>query len=261
MSTDTTDGLPLLSIQGPLATVRLNRPQRRHALRPVDLQRLLAICDALNADTAVRAVVLAAEPGDSERPVFCAGYDVAGFSDPQHDPRLFERVIDTVEALRPITLCALSGSVHGGATDLVLACDLRVAVPQAAFHMPATQLGLHYYPSGLRRYVSRLGLNLAQRAFLSGRALGVDELQSVGLFDAVVEPAQLPAAVAALAQRVVQLAPLAAQGTKRSLHEIDSGRADEARLREREARVLATADFAEGRAAIAERRAPRFEGR
>lgn len=253
-------GLPHCTVDGAVARIELQRPERHNALRPADLQSLLAHLARLNADPAVRVIVLAAEtmPG---RPVFCAGYDVAGFNAAEHDPTLFERTVDAWASARPVTVCALSGSVHGGATDLVLACDLRVAVPDASWRMPAARLGLHYYPGGLRRYMACLGPNLARQAFLADRPLTVAELQQVALFESVVEPEALAAAVCGLAGRVAALAPLAAQGLKQSLRELAAGDADTATLRAREALTLASADFLEGRAALTERRAPCFTGR
>ena len=255
------EGRPSLTMADGVATIRLNRPAQRNSLRDADLHWLLATFAALDADHSVRVVVLSANTQGQKRPVFCAGYDVGGFDGGQHDPRLFEKIPDALELLRPITVCALEGSVYGGATDLVLACDLRVGLAGTEFRMPAAALGLHYYPSGLRRYVSRLGLNDAKRAFLTAQALPVERLAQLGLFVEIASNAEaFAAALQALVQQVAALAPLAAQATKRSLGEIAAGGFDEARLRERETLTLRSADFAEGRAAFAAKRAPRFTG-
>ena len=255
------DGRPTLAAATGVATIRLNRPAQRNSLRDADLRWLLDTFAALDADRSVRVVVLTADTQGQTRPVFCAGYDVGGFDGGQHDPRLFEKVPDALEDLRPITVCALGGSAYGGATDLVLACDLRVGLAGTEFRMPAAALGLHYYPSGLRRYVSRLGLNDAQRAFLTAQPLPVERLQQLGLFAEVAPDAEAFAtALQALVQQVAALAPLAAQATKRSLVEIAAGDFDAARLRDRETSTLRSADFAEGRAAFAARRTPRFTG-
>ena len=259
---DADEGPPLLERRGPVATLRLRRPSRRNAIGDGDLAVLRGQLAGLDADPTVRVVVLAAAPVGGARPVFSAGYDVGGFVHAvDAGPAGFEQLCDALEALRPVTVCALGGSVYGGATDLVLACDLRVARAGIEWRMPAVGLGLHYYAGGLRRYVARLGIDAAKRAFLAGRALGVDELDRLGLFEAVVPAEAFDAAVDDLVRRVAALAPLAAAATKRSLNEIAAGRASDAALREREALTQASADFAEGRAAFAERRPPRFGGR
>lgn len=253
------EGQPTLTVAGNVATIGLHRPSQRNSLHDADLHALLEMFATIDADPAVRVVVLRADTSGQTRPVFCAGYHVGGFDSGQHDPRLFEKIADALEALRPITLCALNGSVYGGATDLVLACDLRIALAGSEWRMPATAIGLHYYSSGLRRYVAHMGLAKAKRAFLSARAIPVEQLD--GLFEQVVDGKGFDAAVERLANDVAALAPMAVQATKASLNEIGAGRLDEARLRERESRTLASADFAKGRAALADRRAPRFIGR
>lgn len=254
-------GRPTLAVADGVAEVRLSRPTQRNALRDADLRWLLDTFALLDADPAVRVVVLSAQTRGQPRPVFCAGYDTAGFEQPGHDPRLFERVPDTLQALRPVTIAALGGSVFGGATDLALACDLRVGVTGGEFRMPAAAIGLHYYPSGLRRFVDRLGPELARQLFLTAQPLTFERLHATGFFTALAEPAAFAEAVATLARQVAGLAPLALQATKQSLREIETGDFDLPRLRERETLALASRDFAEGRAALRERRPPRFEGR
>ena len=101
----------------------------------------------------------------------------------------------------------------------------------------------------------------ARRAFLTARPFEMARLQALGLFEAVTDAAGWDATLGALVQDVLALAPLAVQETKRSLNEIASGDYNEPRLREREHMTCASADFAEGRAAFAERRAPVFSGR
>lgn len=253
--------LPCLSVADGIATICLRRPAQRNSLRDADLHALLGLFAQLDANTAVRVVVLTAETMGQKRPVFCAGYHVGGFDSADHDPRLFEQVPDALERLRPLTLCALNGSVYGGATDLVLACDLRVALAGSEFRMPAATLGLHYYPSGLRRYVSRLGTDVAKQAFLTAKPIAVESPALSGVFEAIAPTETFDATVTSLAQTVAALAPLAAQATKASLNEIAAGVHDLARLREREALTTSSADFAEGRLAMAERRVPHFNGR
>ncbi len=252
---------PLLAVHGNVATITLNRPSQRNSLRDEDLHCLLGYFTQVDADASVRVVVLTAETAGQPKPVFSAGYHVGGFDGSGHDPRLFETVPDALERLRPLTLCALNGSVYGGATDLLLACDLRVGLAGSEFRMPALALGLHYYPSGLGRFVSRLGLNLAKRAFLSAEAIPCEQLQQVGLFEQLVNAQAFDAAVNGWVYKLASLAPLAAQATKQSLNEIAAGRFDEPSLRRRETLTAQSRDFAEGRAAFRERRAAKFEGR
>lgn len=252
---------PLLHIAQGVATITLNRPAQRNRLENSDLSMLLQHFEHINQDLAVRVVVLTANTTDQPKPVFCAGYDIGGFSDAAHGSTAFEKVPEALAHLRSITICALNGSVYGGATDLVLACDVRLALEGIEWRMPAAALGLHYYPSGLQRYVSHFGVAAAKRAFLTAQVFSSAQLQSLGLFESFSSAADFPIQLASLVNDVMALAPLAAQATKRSLNEIAAGHYNEDVLREREISSSRTEDFAEGLKAFAERRKPVFKGR
>ena len=252
---------PLLHIADGVAALTLNRPAQRNRLENTDLSVLLQHFDRINNDMAVRVVVLTANTTDQPKPVFCAGYDIGGFSVADQGSTAFEKVPEALAQLRPITICALNGSVYGGATDLVLACDLRLALEGVEWRMPAAALGLHYYPSGLQRYVSHFGIAAAKRAFLTAQVFNSAQLQALGLFESFVAAEHFAKELQVLVDHVQSLAPLAAQATKRSLNEIAAGHYDEARLRAREIQSSHTEDFAEGLKAFAERRKPVFRGK
>jgi enoyl-CoA hydratase/carnithine racemase len=160
-----------------------------------------------------------------------------------------------------VTVCALNGSVYGGATDLMLACDLCIGLAGIEFRMPATALGLHYYPGGLQRYVARMGLSGAKRAFLSARPFTAEMLLRMGCLEQIAQASDFEGAVDRLVDEVSSLAPLAVQSTKRSLNEIAAGQVDLESMRARESLTAGSQDFAEGRIAFQERRRPRFTGK
>ncbi|MFY9514440.1 MAG: enoyl-CoA hydratase/isomerase family protein, partial [Rubrivivax sp.] len=168
-------GVPTLTVAADgVATLRLNRPQHLNRLHREDLQALQQLFAALQNDGSVRALVLT---GGGR--VFCAGFHLGELDGPD-DPRLFEHVVDALEALPMPTIARFNGSVYGGATDLALACDFRVGVTGMELRMPAAALGLHYYPSGLQRYVSRLGLPAAKRLFLLAETVPATTLLALG---------------------------------------------------------------------------------
>ena len=255
-----TEGTPLLDIAGSVATLTLRRPSQRNSLTDDDLNTLLAHFEAINHNTAVQVVVLRADTAGQKQAVFSAGYNVGGFDNDPMAPLFFEKIPEALERLRPVTICALNGSVYGGATDLVLACDFTVAQHGYTWRMPAAALGLHYYPSGLRRYVNRFGLQASKRAFLLGQPTPYEALEPLGIFEALVEDQRFESAVQNLVNLLCGMAPLALASTKKSLNEIAAGLYNEPALRERSRHSVYSQDFSEGRAAFAERRAPKFTG-
>lgn len=254
------EGLPTLDITGSTATLTLHRPSQRNSLTDDDLHALLAQFEALNRNTAVKVVVLRADTSGQKQPVFSAGYNVNGFDNDPMAPLFFEKIPEALERLRPISVCALNGSVYGGATDLVLACDFIVAQRGLTWRMPACSLGLHYYPSGLRRYVSRFGLQASKRAFLLGQALPFEDLEKLGIFETLVNADDFENEVSHIVTTLNGMAPLALSQTKKSLNEIASGLYSEPALKERSRQSVHSHDFSEGRAAFAERRPPHFTG-
>lgn len=250
---------PLLTLTPGTARLSLRRPAHRNRLHNEDLAYLLDCFERIDQDPTVRVLVIDAVVLP-ERPVFSAGYHTGEF-DQGHPAIGFEDVVERLERLRPVTVCALSGSVYGGATDLVLACDLALGAEGIEMRMPAAALGLHYYPSGLRRYVSRLGASVAKRAFLTAEALDAATLLRVGYLQELLAPEALRTRVDALAAHIAGLSPLALDTLKQSLTELARGEWDLQRLRERSDRTMASEDFAEGRRAFAEKRAPQWKGR
>ncbi len=238
-----------------VATIRLDRPQHLNRLHREDLLALQAHLRELAREPRARALVLT-----GQGQVFCAGFHI-GELEGEDDPRLFEATVDALEALPLPSIARLNGSLYGGATDLALACDFRVGVRGMELRMPAARLGLHYYASGLQRFITRLGLPAAKRLFLLAETVSADALLALGYLDELVDADALDIAVQRLVHGLAANAPLAVRGMKQSLNELARGGADPARLQERVTRCALSDDLREGRAAFAQRRAPVFRGR
>jgi len=254
----------VLTVADGCATIRLNRPQHMNRLHRDDLLVLRGHIDALAADATVRVLVVTG----SGR-MFCSGYHLGDLGDAtsdadaaRRDPDLFEQTVDALEALPMPTIARLNGSVYGGATDLALACDFRVGIAGMELRMVAARLGLHYYPNGLRRYVSRLGLQAAKRLFLLAEGAPADELLRIGFLDhCAPDEAALDRCVQAIMAALAGNAPLAVRGMKASLNAIGRGEFDLPAMRAREAACATSDDLREGLAAFAQKRAPVFRGR
>ena len=252
------DGLPSLTLTGPVATIQLNRPELHNRMEPEDLAEFGQLLTTVAANPALRVLVVTAT-GRS----FSSGFNIGKLDGQQGQAGgdgAFERVADRLERLASPTICALNGSVYGGATDLALACDVRIGVLGMVLVMPAARLGLHYYEGGLRRYVSRLGLGAAKRLFLTAAKQDTAELLRIGYLDEAVAPEALMPRALELAAAMAANAPLAVQGMKRCLNDIARGEPDPALIAANVARSRASADLREGRAAWLEKRAPHFTG-
>ena len=252
--TDDANTPPVLTIESARATVRLNRPRAMNRIEPDDLTALMQIFDALDTNPTIRVVVLT---GTGR--AFSAGFDLravggqAIVSGPS-----FSDVADRLETLRVPTICRLNGGVYGGSTDLALACDFRIGVDTCELVMPAARLGLHYYRSGLVRYVSRLGLSNAKMLFLTAQKVSASELLRIGYLDEAVPEADLDTRVDALATMLAANAPNAVAAMKRSLNEISRGAYDAAAIDARHQTSLGSPELKEGSAAFREKRPPRF---
>lgn len=262
MEAGTEGGVPNLAIDGARATIRLNRPRHMNRIQPEDIPVLIRLVDEVDADAAVRVLVVAG----SGR-AFSAGYHLGDLTE-QADGGgsgggvpSFEAMVNRLESCRVPTICRLNGGVYGGSTDLALACDFRVGHDGVEMFMPAGQLGVHYYEAGMRRYVSRLGLNAAKRLFLTAERIGAAEMLRIGYLTDVVPGEELDKTVDALAKRIAALAPLPVQGMKRSLDEIARGALDVAGLEARSAACQDSEDLKEGLRAFKEKRQPVFRGR
>jgi enoyl-CoA hydratase/carnithine racemase len=244
-------------IDGAVATLTLNRPERHNSLDTADLALFGTILSQVSDNASVKAIILTG--GDAKS--FCSGASISDLDRSDWKGGPLERLVGQLEDMAVPTICALNGGVYGGGVEIALACDFRIAVDGVRCFVPPARLGIHYPVSGLKRFVSRVGLNAAKRLLLGVEELDATEMLRLGLVDRLVPKDELMPAAEALAARIAALAPLAVQGMKRTLNEIARGELDAAAAEARVARCWTSADHAEGKRAFAEKRAARFEGR
>ena len=252
----------LLKIEGPRATITRNDPAKHNRLDTEGLGKLKAAIDKADADPNVRVTVLT---GSGEKS-FCSGYDLGSIPSGKHAKPSegeygFETVMDRLEAMRMPTLCALNGGVYGGATDMALACDFRLGVRGMRFFMPAARFGLHYYPSGLRRYTQKVSPSFAKRAFLLSEDFTDEDLLRVGYLDWLVDRADFQNKVDETATKLAGLAPLSISNMKRAIEQFAQADPDLPKIRDGIKECATSEDLREGLAALKEKRTPAFKGR
>ena len=253
---------PIIAIDGARVTIRLNRPKHLNRLQPEDLETLLKLFDRIEADPAIHVLVLT---GTGR--AFSAGYDLVSLAErtgkkqEQTVGSAFEVVVDRLEDLSLPTICRLNGGVYGGATDMALACDFRLGVKGMRFFMPAARFGLHYYPSGVRRYTQKVSPSFAKRAFLLSEDFTAEDLYRLGYLDWLVDRTEFGTRVDEIAGKLAALAPLSMANMKRAIEQFTQAEPDIPRIREGIRECQRSEDLREGLAARRERRAPTFKGR
>ena len=244
--------------QGSRLTITLNNPRVHNRLSGHDIARLRSLLLEVNQDTGIRVVVVTGT-GNS----FCAGFDLAELNGLASEARLpdFDKLSDELEHLRCPTVCAVNGGVYGGAIDLALACDFRIGVAGCKVLMPAASIGLHYYPMGIRRYVSRLGMAASKRLLLCAEPVRGEALLHIGFLDEMHPPAGFMARVDELAERLQHNAPLAVEGMNHAINLYANAQVDDATVRDSFQLALASADFKAGVKSVGTKLQPVFKRR
>ena len=249
---------------GPVAHVRLERPEKRNALTRAMLERLGEIFAGVAARRDLRAVILSGAGAD-----FCAGTDISelegvGESDARAKAVRGQEVCDAVELCGTPVIAAVQGMAAGGGCELALACHLRVAASGARFSLPETGLGVIPAYGGTQRLARAVGAGRALAAMLAGEAVGAEEALRLGLVNRVVADEALLGEAERLAHAVVETsAPLAARACLEAVTRGARLPFDEALRLEAElfSGLFSTEDMREGTRAFLEKRKPSFGGR
>ena len=240
----TIDRPPVLRIAGAAATIRLCRPGAHNRIDPDDIPVLRGQLDAIARRDDVRLLVFTGTGATT----FSSGFTIDAIAD--RLDRSFENLLDAIEQFPLPTLCALNGSVYGGATDLALCCDFRIGVRGSRMFMPAARFGLHYYPGGLRRYVTALGVAQAKRLFLTAQTLDADEMLRTGFLTELVPKRALAAKVAEYVGALQKCQPTVVTSMKQQLNAIAAGNAGAAQARASYETSLRSAELRERLAAL-----------
>jgi enoyl-CoA hydratase/carnithine racemase len=251
----------LFGIDGPVATLMLNRPAKLNAITPGMTDAVRRHADRVNADSGIRVMILA---GAGER-AFCAGSDV-GELDAYSTAWEFRGRPDYCDAIRSIrkpVIAAVNGYAYGGGLELAMSADIRLASRTAMFAAPEIKLGWIGGGGASAFLALSAGPSNAALMLYTGDPVDATTSLSWGLVSQVLDPPELLPAARELAGRIAQRPPIAAQTAKLNLRAAYGMTLENAIQYERDLQTIcfATEDAAEGRAAFTQRRPPRFHGR
>jgi enoyl-CoA hydratase len=207
-----TDSLKVEVSEDGIATLTLNRPDKRNALSIELRDSISSTLESWHDDHAVKVVILTGAP-----PVFSAGFDLAEFGDAdlarqiRHSSTRYHR---TVWAFPKPTIAAVNGAALGGGFDLATLCDLRIASTEASFGHPEIKFGAPPLFTPLRWIV---GHGIARDLCLTGRRIDAEEALRIGLVSRVVAPERLADEAQSVAREIAQAPERTLVATKRYL--------------------------------------------
>lgn len=248
------------SIDGPVGTVRLNRPEAMNALSPALMAELVEALEAFDRDPQIRCIVLTG----SDR-AFAAGADIREMADATPVELLLNQQGERWQRIRRISkplIAAVAGYALGGGCELAMCCDLIIAADTARFGQPEVKVGIMPGAGGTQRLARLVGKHRAMEMVLMGRMLTAQEAERVGLAAKVV-PAELVLEEAQkMAQAIATRSPMAVRLAKESILNAFETPLSAGLEHERKSFYLlfATEDQKEGMRAFIEKREPQFRG-
>ena len=252
------DASVLVSREGPVLVVTINRPAMRNAIDRATSEAIARAMDELDDDPALSLGILTGAGGH-----FCAGMDLKAFLRGERvelDGRGLAGIVETPP--RKPLIAAVEGYALAGGCEIALACDLLVAADNAQFGIPEVKRGLIAGSGGLIRLPQRIPRQIALEYALTGAMMPAAEARQWGLVNRLTRPGEALAGARALASTIAANGPMAVRMTKRVMTEAPGWASGEVWQRQRELleQVIASNDAREGALAFSEKRAPRWSG-
>ena len=249
---------------GAVATLTFNRPEARNAMTWEMYEALVAACEHVDRDAAIRVLVVRGAGGKA----FVAGTDIAQFQNfknrddgLKYEERL-DHVLDRLERVTKPTIAQVEGVAAGGGCAIALTCDLRVATPEATFGIPiARTLGNCLSGASYSRLVDMMGPGAVKDMLFTGRLIGGVEAQALGIVNRLVSAGDIERNVRDLAAEIAANAPLTLRATKEMIRRVLAHRrlpaGEDADMVEM---CYTSADFREGVTAFLAKRKPVWSG-
>ncbi|MHA6688067.1 enoyl-CoA hydratase/isomerase family protein [Mesorhizobium sp. A556] len=246
---------------GDCALITLSRPEALNALSFDIIRQIDRTLDKVSADNGVRALLVTGEGSKA----FCAGADIKELRDrtlmdQKRGAELGQTVFAKLNRLPVPSIALVNGYAFGGGCELALACTFRIAAPSAIFGLPEIKLGLTPGYGGIARLPRLIGEGRALEIIMTGRNVGAEEAERIGLVNAVAKDDLLQAGIA-FATSITRYSLPVLEITRRAIARAAETSIDEALRIESDASTLAyqLEDAREGMAAFEEKRKPQFK--
>ena len=253
-----------LTLDGTIATVTLNNPERLNALTKAMWTRLRDTMRELGSDHALRCIVLRGAGGEA----FAAGADISEFAVERADRaqaraygELIHEAMQAVGSCTHPTVALIEGACIGGGLEIAAMCDMRICGTSSRFGVPINRLGLTMGYGELQGLLAVAGRAVTLEILLEGRVFTADEAYVKGLVNRVVADADVEREAYAAARRIAAGAPLVARWHKQYIERLTPRVGLAAAEWDEGYACFDTADYREGVAAFLAKRKPAFEAR
>ncbi len=250
-----------VTVEGGVATVTLDRPERYNALGSLIVGELVEVLEDIEGSEETRVMILT---GTGEK-AFCSGVDLKERAEMDDDERwahnrALNAFAERLARLQAPTIAAINGLAFGGGLEITLACDFRIAAEGATFALPEVGIGIVPGAGGTQRLPRLIGPTRAKELILTGRRITADDALEMGLVSKVSPAGSLMDEARVLAEEIAANSPLAVAYAKAAV-DLASETVIEQGLRYETSAIratLASEDYEIGLAAFAEKRDPSF---